>query len=114
MSDSNDDVVINIEEGGTMSFVYRDELKGLLDAGPSVVARVSEVEPAHLYGLAGGGWVADMGRIGGPLLVQNHAGDTVEVPQGRPVEGRVLLRGFPLREQALAAEREWLRREKGL
>lgn len=71
--------------GGRLVFVYDDQLADLLAAGASEVVRASHVEPAP------GGWVADMGPSGGPLLGP-----------------------FPLRADALGAELAWLAENRGL
>ena len=79
-----------VEANGDVAAVYDDALVPTLSAlGQSVVTRASHVEPAQ-----GGGWFADMGPVGGPVL-----GDVV--PYGT-------------REAALAAERDWLRAHLGL
>jgi hypothetical protein len=99
---------IRIENGVAM-FVYSDELAAL--AAQGTVSRASHVEPATDYGMAEG-WVADMRPSGGGLLVQGTDGyQCREVfPGFRPAEER----GFPTRQAALDAERQWLRRERGL
>ncbi len=82
---------------GHIRFVYDDELADLLDLGDAAVCRVSHVEP---YDGSGGdefaalhknSWTADM----------------------RPVDGPVL-GPFKTRAEALAAERAWLTKERGL
>lgn len=61
--------------------IYDDALAPLLASlGETTTRRASHVEPDPR-----GGWQADMSPVGGPIL-----------------------RGFPLRSEALAAEREWL------
>lgn len=81
-------LTVTIDANGRASMVYDDALVPVLKAlgGEVTVERASHVEPAP-----GGGWTADMGPSGGPVLGP-----------------------FPLREQALAAEREWLSENKGL
>lgn len=76
-----------VAAGGQLRAVYDDRLRGLLDRATPVfhVKRASHVEPG------GGGWTADMGPVGGPVLGP-----------------------FPLRADALAAEQGWLRQERGL
>jgi hypothetical protein len=76
--------------GGVARFVYSD---GLLDLagelhGRRTVSRASHVEPTA----DGRGWTADMS----------------------PVEPGVVLGPFPTRSEGLAAERAWLRTERGL
>lgn len=66
--------------GGKVEFVYDDRLSALLALGPSTTTRASHVEPAPQ-----GGWIADMAPSGGPVLGP-----------------------FPLRADALDAERAWL------
>lgn len=83
---TNEQFVIDIDEAGNLAFVWDDRLVGLLEAGKPNVQRASHVEPT-----TEGKWQADMGPVGGPVL-----GD------------------FTLRASALAAEREWLRKELAL
>ena len=78
-------------QNGRVQFVYDDELSEVLTIGPAKVSRVSHVEPAE-----DGGWTADMSPIGGPILKN---------PDGQ---------AFAFRSEALEAEREWLRSERGL
>lgn len=68
-----------IEPSGTMKMIYDDEDVDLIESGKATITRASTVEPGP------GGWIADMKPSGGP-----------ELPAQR------------LREDALAAEREWL------
>ena len=51
-----------IDETGAVSFIYTDELRGLLTEGVATIKRVSHVEPAA------GGWTADLTPIKGPVL----------------------------------------------
>lgn len=55
---------IVVDQKGTISFIYSDELRYLLDEGISTIKRVSHVEPAE----TGRGWTADMGPVNGPML----------------------------------------------
>lgn len=88
-----DELSILIDSDGTIRHVYDDRLAPLLvDVGVKTTVRASHVEP-H-----GDGWIADMGPSGGPVLFFDDDGC---VP-------------FETRQAALDAEREWLRREKGL
>jgi hypothetical protein len=73
-------MLIEILPSGNIRFIYNDNLRGLMDAGKSTVARASEVEPNEE-----GQWTADLSRVGGPLLGP-----------------------FRLREEALSAEIAWL------
>lgn len=83
------DLRLVVESNGDVAAVYDDALVSTLSAlGQSVVTRASHVEPAS------GGWIADMGPVGGPIL-----GDVVP---------------FGTRAAALAAERDWLRAHLGL
>lgn len=65
---------------GRLRFVYADELAALLGAGTAQVRRVSHVEPTPA-----GEWTADLTPVDGPVLGP-----------------------YPLRRDALRAEREWL------
>ena len=76
------EITISIEDGGRVRLVYSDELACLLGEGAAVIRRASHVEPAE-----GGGWTADMGPSGGPVLGP-----------------------FALRSEALAAEYLWIER----
>lgn len=66
-------------DAGQIRFLYDDDLVDLLGLGKAETRRASHVEPVP------GGWTADMGPAGGPVLGP-----------------------YPLRQQALDAEREWL------
>lgn len=79
------DITINISSDGHLTFVYDDALAELIQGGDAHVARVSHVEPAAT------GWAADMSPVAGPVLGP-----------------------FPLRSEALAAERDWLTEHRGL
>lgn len=75
--------LITIGPGGVLRFIYDDSLAGALaHIGQTTIKRASAVEPAP-----GGGWEADLGVSGGPVLA-----------------------GFATRAAALAAEVEWLNR----
>lgn len=83
-------------ENGVARFIYTDALAALASDG--VTTRASHVEPAAA--LLGDptltGWLSDMRPSGGPILTG---------PNGA---------GFPTREAALAAERDWLATERNL
>lgn len=66
-----------IEANGTVRYIYSDDLHA--DFGADSIRRASHVEPAP------GGWTADMGPSGGPVLGP-----------------------FAKRGEALAAEVKWL------
>lgn len=81
------DLTIAFNEQGA-ACVYDDALAPTLEAmGKVSVVRASHVEPAQ-----SGGWLADM----------SPSGDDVQ------------LGPFPLRQQALDAERAWLKENRGL
>lgn len=82
----DDDILIG--EDGSIRFVYTDLLDEVFDGEDRTTRRVSNVEPAD-----GGGWTADMALAG--------------------AEG-VVLGPFRTRQAALAAERRWLRENRGL
>lgn len=71
---------IIVGQEGDLQFIYDDELIELLCEGEPIIVRASHVEPNTR-----GQWLADLGPSGGPILGP-----------------------FPLRNQALAAEVEWL------
>ncbi len=71
---------LSFGDDGVASGVYSDELAEVFAAlGSASIKRASHVEPVA------GGWSADMGPVGGPVLGP-----------------------FALRGEALAAEVEWL------
>jgi len=70
---------IYIEADGTAQAVYDDTLVELFNWRDLATRRASHVEPV------GGGWVADMGPVGGPVLAVCRT-----------------------RAEALASERAWL------
>jgi hypothetical protein len=72
-------VKIIIDRYGRISFIYNDDLRGLLKAGKSEIRRASHVEPV------GDKWEADLSPSGGPKLGL-----------------------FETRADALRAEVEWL------
>lgn len=76
---------ITIRPSGELAYVWDDRLAGLTEAIQGVVTRASHVEPVR------GGFTADMGPSGGPVLGP-----------------------FRLHGEALAAERAWLREHRGL
>jgi hypothetical protein len=68
-----------ISTGGLVRCIYGEQID-LTTLGSATITRASHVEPD-----ADGGWLADLSPVGGPVL-----------------------RGFPSRSQALAAEQAWL------
>ena len=108
------DLVVTFD-GGTAAAVYDDALVPVFDAlgGGAVVVRASHVEPAPA-GCKDAGWLADMRPSGGPVLGVNGAlvVDAV-LPSLHPSLWATLV-PFPTRAAALAAERAWLARERGL
>jgi hypothetical protein len=73
-------VSITITADGNLRFIWADELSDLVQSGKPTITRASDVEP-----LPDGRWIADMGRVNGPVLGP-----------------------FNKRVEALAAERRWL------
>jgi len=71
---------ILISDTGVVSFIYADELRGILKQGVSDIKRASTVEPD-----ASGGWSADLSPVFGPILGS-----------------------FETRSEALSAEVKWL------
>ena len=71
---------ITITPNGDLRFTWSDALSELVNAGTPRISRASDVEP-----LPDGRWVADLGRVGGPVLGP-----------------------FTKRNEALAAEVRWL------
>lgn len=74
---------VDITPDGTIHFLYYDELAPLLGLGTSTIKRASHVEPETAGGKTA--WYADMAPCRGPKLGP-----------------------FDLREEALAAEVQWL------
>lgn len=100
--DIGDDILIDAD--GHIRFVYSDLLDAAFGEDERVTVRASHVEPHP----NGPGWLADMRPSGGPILGANGAADPTLGETG------CMLVGFKTREAALRAEREWLRKEKGL
>jgi hypothetical protein len=67
-------------DGSFVSFVYADDLRGILKQGVADIKRASTVEPD-----ASGGWSADLSPVFGPILGS-----------------------FETRSEALSAEVNWL------
>lgn len=94
------ELVVTFGSQGDFAFVYEDaenvcgeDVEQLLNLGDSVTKRASHVEPSRVRnGLTElSAWTADMSPVGGPILGP-----------------------FSLRREALKAERDWLRDERGL
>lgn len=94
MADNEYDILIR--EDGTISYVYADAVAEVFASEETETRRASHVEPAFAYGIAGGGWVADMRPSNGPILLGPNS------------------KGFTTRQAALNAERQWLREERDL
>ncbi|GDX40063.1 hypothetical protein LBMAG21_03550 [Armatimonadota bacterium] len=71
--------LLEIAPDGTLQFLWEDAFAPMLELGESTLCRASHVEPQ------GTEWVADLSPVGGPRLG-----------------------AFPLRNDALSAERDWL------
>ena len=96
---------------GHISFVYDDALGDLLDEGTAAVCRVSHVEPHP----SKNGWLADMAPVGGPVIGLTTVTRPHQACDCDACEALVLaLDPFKTRGEALAAERQWLTKEKGL
>ena len=76
---------IVVQENGTMQWIWTDELADLVGEGSAKIERASHVEPI------GGQWFADLGPSGGPVLG-----------------------GFLIRQDAIDAEIEWIKANRGL
>lgn len=114
----SDDILI--DENGDISFVYSDALAEVFAGEPTETTRASHVEPHPTKGV---GWIADMTPSGGPVLGAN--GEMNVLDQTRPDAFSYLgqegvdaqwakLEPFTTRQQALKAERQWLRAHKDL
>ncbi len=73
---------IKVDSTGIVTFIWHDDLAGILDEGVATVRRASNVEPN-----ADGKWTADLSPVGGPTFGP-----------------------YTLRQDALDAEVEWLDR----
>lgn len=103
-------------QNGRLQFVYDDALADLMvEVGRGSVCRASHVEPHP----SKAGWLADMTPSGGPVLGVDGAFSIVELLGDHAQhyqfhDGVRSLEPFKTRAEALAAERKWLTREKGL
>lgn len=97
---SEDDILI--DEHGNIRFVYSDLLDSVFEEDNRETHRVSHVEPVNSP--CGHGWQADMEPVGGPILWD------------RRKVGDNHFENFPFktRQEALAAERKWLRENHNL
>lgn len=98
------EATIVINEDGSLEFIYTDALASLLTLGKHEITRASHVEP-----FTGGGWYADMGPSGGPVLFAN--GEMAQEHDGQSGPAPV---GFKTRQEALDAEVAWLQKNRGL
>ena len=108
-----EDYDIIVTEGGDLQFVYADELAEVFAGEQQQTRRASHVEPHPTRN----GWLADMRPSGGPVLGcgwqrTQEAIDWSLQHDGN--DGVQSLPPFPTRAEALAAECEWLREERGL
>ena len=76
---------INVLPNGSLQFIWTDDLADLVNEGQAEIVRASHVEPSD------GKWYADMGPSNGPVLS-----------------------GFAKRSDAIAAEVQWLKDNRGL
>ena len=97
-----DEYVVIVEPNGDLSFVYSDELAEAFDGMDIETKRASHVEPATSFGWECNGWLADMRPVGGPVLYASILDD-----------GRGTKVPFRVRQEALDAEREWIREHLG-
>ncbi len=79
--ETNSACLLEIAPDGTLTFLWDDALAPLMELGSGYLQRASHIEPQ------GTEWVADLSPMGGPTLG-----------------------AFPLRNDALVAERDWLQR----
>lgn len=75
-----DTFIVTVDPDGRLCFLWDDRLAPLAAQGATEIRRASHVEPAEA-----GGWMADLSPSGGPVLGP-----------------------FPLRADALTAERAWI------
>jgi hypothetical protein len=93
---------IIVEADGTLRFVYSDTLASLFKGDEQHTSRASHVEPATNGRV---GWIADMAPLDGPVLFEDGVALSASDPHRIP---------FETRQQALDAERVWIRKELGL
>lgn len=108
-----DEMDIVVEADGTVRFVYDDALAEVFEGEQQETRRASHVEPHP----ARPGWLADMRPSGGPVLGRGWQRTPEAIAWSLANEGSdgiASLPPFQTRQEALAAEREWLRRERGL
>lgn len=103
--------------GGVATVVYADAIAPLIEKlGEATVTRASNVEPHPTK--PGVGWIADMSPSGGPVLGEDGTwigfGDFRNCDQEQADALWVQLTPFRTREEALAAERTWLAKNRGL
>lgn len=104
---------ILIDEHGNIRFVYSDTLDAVFSDESRVTRRASHVEPHPLRD----GWLADMRPSGGPVLGRGWQRTPEAIEWSLAHEGNDGIRSLPpfsTRADALEAEREWLRKERGL
>jgi hypothetical protein len=105
--------VIKIENGEAKA-VYADELSPVLqEMGAMTVKRASHVEPHPTRP----GWLADMRPSGGPVLGRGWERTPEAIAWSLEHEGNdgvPSLPPFTTRQEALDAERQWLRDHAGL
>jgi hypothetical protein len=103
-----DELDLLIDEDGTVRYVYDDLLADAFEGEQKTTTRASHVEPHPTQP----GWLADMRPSGGPVL---GFGDCSYETNGDFTSvGIIALLPFRTRQEALQAERIWLRRERGL
>ncbi len=100
------DILID-EEGA--HFVYADELAEVFAGEPQETKRASHVEPSEN---GKRGWTADMRPSGGPVLFESTSPSAAYDVALTPSDPHKI--PFTTRQQALDAERTWLREHKGL
>jgi hypothetical protein len=102
MSDEHD---ILVDADGDLHFVYADAVRDLQELGAATTRRASHVEPHPTRP----GWLADMRPVGGPVIGADGTVDINTNPDTYDV-----VEGFETRQEALDAERAWLREHRGL
>jgi hypothetical protein len=118
----SDEIDLTVEPDGTVRFVHDDRLVGAFDGERQETKRASHVEPHPTKT----GWLADMRPSGGPVI-----GCDTELEPIPDILNDIMMpelirlghvwhedfdavRPFRTRQEALDAERAWLRKERGL
>jgi hypothetical protein len=107
-----DEIDLLVDADG-VHFIHDDRLVDVFDGEPQRTVRASHVEPHPTRP----GWLADMRPSGGPVLGHGWERTPEAIDwslRHHGNDGVASLPPFRTRQEALDAERAWLRRERGL